>query len=139
MRNSPAVSPTKGLDVAALRSLFRSSRDLKENSEVLTNSELLMDPVMIVAFCRDRFHQIRELVENTDSSRISVDFPRYLHRLRHLVTRIRHLFQFASLTSETRASVLAFQEELERFVGETAGELRMTDYSQPVYRSSPHG
>jgi hypothetical protein len=71
---------TEGLNVAALRSVFRTSRDLKENVELLTNSDKLKDPASILSFCRDRFNQIKDLFDNTDSSRINVDLPRYLHR-----------------------------------------------------------
>jgi hypothetical protein len=46
------------------------------------------------------------------------------------------VFQCASLTSKMRDSVLAFQEELQRSVGEIAGELRMAEYNQPASGST---
>jgi hypothetical protein len=123
---------TEGLNVAALRSVFRTSRDLKENAESLTNSEKFKDPESILSFCRDRFNQIKDLVDNTDSSRINVDLPRYIHRLRHVATRLRHLFQFAKLGAEMQSTVIILREDLERFVEEIAGELRAAERIQPA-------
>jgi hypothetical protein len=77
---------TEGLNVAAFRSLFRTSRHLKENP--VLNSGMLMDLASILSFCRDQFNQSKNLVDNADRSRIGVDFPRYMHRLCHVVTRL---------------------------------------------------
>jgi hypothetical protein len=57
---------TAGLDVAALRSIFRKSRHLKEDSVVLGNTDLLLDHEAVLVFCQDRLYQIKDLVENTD-------------------------------------------------------------------------
>jgi hypothetical protein len=127
---------TEGLNVPALRSLFRTSRDLKQNSEVLTASERFKDPASIFSFCHDRFNQIKDLVDNTDSSRVSIDFPRYMHRLTHLVTRLQHLFQFAKLGADMRLSVTDFQEQLQRLMAEVADKLRTVEHIQPVQGSS---
>jgi hypothetical protein len=79
---------TEGLNVAALRSLFRTSRDLKVNPELLATSEKFKDPASILSFCHDRFNQIKDLVDNTDSSRVSIHFPRYIHRLECITLHI---------------------------------------------------
>jgi hypothetical protein len=105
---------------------------LKEIAELLTNSEIFKDPASILSFCRDRFNQIKDLVDDTDSFRINIDFPRYIHRLRHLATRLRHLFQFAKIGAEMQSSVLMLREELQRFVEEVAGELRTAGRIQPA-------
>jgi hypothetical protein len=122
---------TEGLNVAVLRSVFRTSRDLKENAELLTNNEIFKDPASILSFCRDRFNQVKDLVDNTDSSRNNVYLPRYINRLRHLATRLRHLFQFAKLGAEMQSSVRMLREELQRNVEEIAGELRAAERIQP--------
>jgi hypothetical protein len=96
--------PTAGLDVAALRSVFRKSRHLKEDPVVLGITDLLLDHEAVLAFCQDTFNQIKDLVENTDVCRISVDFPRYLHRLRHLANRLGHLLQYEDLEAELQSS-----------------------------------
>jgi CHAD domain-containing protein len=96
------------------------------------NSEIFKDPASILSICRDRFNQIKDLVDNTDSSRINVDLPRYIHRLRHPATRLRHLFLFAKLGAEMQSSVLMLREELQRFVQEIAGELRAAERIQPA-------
>jgi hypothetical protein len=123
--------PTEGSNVATLRSLFRTSRDLEENSEILANNEIFKDPAYVLSFCRQRFYQIKDLVDNTDSSCINVDFPRYLHRLRHLATRLRHLLQFAKLGSDMRSSVPEFHDELHCFIAKIVDELSTAGYSQP--------
>jgi hypothetical protein len=123
---------TEGLNVAALRSLFRTSRDLKKNPELLASSERFKDPASILSFCHARFNQIKDLVDNTDSSRVSIDFPRYIHRLAHLVTRLQHLFQFAKLGSDMRISVPDFQDQLQRFMADVAAKLRTTEHIQPA-------
>jgi hypothetical protein len=100
---------TEVSNVATLRSLFRTSRDLKENSDILVNNEIFKDPASVLSFCRQLFNQIKDLVDNTDSSCINVEFPRYRHRLRYLATRLRHLLQFVKLGSDTRSSVPSFR------------------------------
>jgi hypothetical protein len=72
---------TEGLNVADLRSIFRKSREVKENPAACTNSDIFLAPDKVVTFCHDCFQQIKDLVENTDCSSISIDFPRYPHRL----------------------------------------------------------
>jgi hypothetical protein len=124
--------PIEGLNVAALRSLFRTSRDLKENPELLATNERFKDPASILSFCHDRFNQIKDLVDNTDSSRVSIDFPRYIHRLAHLVTRLQHLFQFAKLGPDMRISVPDFQDQLQCFTADVAARLRTAEHIQPV-------
>jgi hypothetical protein len=89
--------PTAGLDVAALRSAFRKARHLKEDPVVLGNTDILLDHEAVLAFCQDRFKQIKDLVESTDTCRISANFPWYLHRLRHLANRLGHLLQYENL------------------------------------------
>jgi hypothetical protein len=70
----PRGPSTKGSKVAILRPLFRTSRDLKENSDILANNEIFKDPVSALYFRRQRFNQIKDLVENTDSACINVAF-----------------------------------------------------------------
>jgi hypothetical protein len=96
---------TEGSNVATLRSLFRTLRDLKENSDILANNKIFKDPASVLSFCLQRFNQMKDLADNKDSSCINVEFPCYLHRLRHLATRLRHLLQFAKFGSDTRSSV----------------------------------
>jgi hypothetical protein len=122
---------TEGSNVANLRYLFRTSRDLKENSDILATNEIFKDPVSALSFSRQRFNQIKDLVENTDVACITVDLPRYVHRLRHLATRLRHLLQFAKLGSDMRPAVLEFQDELHRLIAKTVDELRTAGYVQP--------
>jgi hypothetical protein len=122
---------TEGSNVAISRSLFRTSRDLKENSDILATNEIFKDPVSAFYFCHQHFNQIKDLVENTDLACIIVDFPRYVHQLRHLATRLRHLLQFAKLGSDMRPTVLKFQEELHSFTAKTVDELRAAGYIQP--------
>jgi hypothetical protein len=52
-------------NVATVRTIFRTSRDLKENSATLANNEILKDPASVLSFCRQRFNQIKDLVDNT--------------------------------------------------------------------------
>jgi hypothetical protein len=66
---------TELLNLAILRSVFRSSHDLKENAVVLANLEILMDPTSILSICHNRFGQIKDSVDNTASSCINIDFP----------------------------------------------------------------
>jgi hypothetical protein len=122
---------TEGSNVATLRSVFRTSRDLKENVDILATNKIFKDPVSALSFCRQRFNQIKDLVENTDLACITVDFPRYVHRLRHLATRLRHLLEFAKLGSDMRPAVLEFQEELHRLSVKTVDEFRTAGYIQP--------
>jgi hypothetical protein len=101
---------TEGSNVAILGSLFRTSSDLRENSDILATNEIFKDPVSAFSFCRQRFNQIKDLVVNTD--------------LPHLATRLRHLLQFAKLGSDMRPAVLEFQEELHCLAAKTVDELR---------------
>jgi hypothetical protein len=55
-------------------------------------------------------------VENTDSSSVIIDFPRYLQRLRHVSTRLCHLLQFAKLASEVQADAVKLQENVHYYV-----------------------
>ena len=107
---------TEGLNVAELRSLFRKSRQVMENLDACTSSDILLAPDKVVSFCLDRFQQIKNLVENTDSSSIALDFPRYLHRLRHLSTRLRHLLQSSKLEPDVRVDMVKFQEEVGQYM-----------------------
>jgi hypothetical protein len=122
---------TEGSIVAIFLSLFRTSRDLKENSDILSSNEIFKDSVSAFSFCRQRFNQIKDLVEYTDSPYITLDFPRYVHRLRNIATRLRHLLQFAILGSDMRPAVLEFLEELHSFTAKTVDELRAACYIQP--------
>jgi hypothetical protein len=70
---------TEGSNVAILRSLFRTSRDLKENSDILATNEIFKDPVSAFSFCRQHFNQIKDLVENMDLACITIDFTHYVH------------------------------------------------------------
>jgi hypothetical protein len=56
----------EGSNVATLRSLLRSSRDIKENSDVLATNVIFKGPVSALSFCRQRLNLIKDLVENTD-------------------------------------------------------------------------
>lgn len=107
---------TEGLNVADLRSLFRKSREVEENPGACTNSDIFLAPNKVVTFCYDRFQQIKNLVENTDCSSIGLDFPRYLHRLRHVSTRLRHLLQLGKLAPDVRADMVNFQEEVQQYM-----------------------
>ena len=104
---------TERLNVAALRSLLRTSRDVEENTELLSSMKCLKDPAGTISLYREKFLQIRELVDNTDSSRIALDFPRYLHRLVHLGTRLRHFLQFGGAAPEFEASAQTLREQLD--------------------------
>jgi hypothetical protein len=105
---------------------------VEKNAEVLSNPELLINPEGILSFCRARFEQIRELVENTDTARIIIDFPRYIHRLRHLVTRLRHLLQFGKMETQLQPSAQTFAEELQRFLEHISEELRTSEGMRSV-------
>jgi hypothetical protein len=61
---------TEGYNVADLRSIFRKSRDVKENVAACTNSDIFLAPDKAGAFCVECFQQIKELVENTDLSSV---------------------------------------------------------------------
>jgi hypothetical protein len=95
----------------------------------LATNKIFKDPVSAFSFCRQRFNQIKDLVENTDSACITVDFPRYVYRLRHLA-HLRHLLEFAKLGSDMRPAVLEFQE-LHSFTAKTVDESRAAGYIQP--------
>jgi hypothetical protein len=91
----------------------------------------LKNPASVLSFCRQRFTEIKDLVDNTDSSGINVDFPHYVHRLRHLVTRLRHLLQFVKLGSDIRPSVPEFQDEFHRLIAKIVDELGTAGYIHP--------
>jgi hypothetical protein len=118
---------TVGLDVAALRSVFRKSRHLKEDPVVIGNTHLLLDHEAVLAFCQDRLYQIKDLVENTDVSRIPADFPRYLHRLRHLANRLGHLLQSEDLEAELQSSAQKMERELSTLVAYVTTPLRAAE------------
>jgi hypothetical protein len=67
---------TEGLNVSDLRSIFRKSRDVKENPTACTSSEIFRAPDNVLIFCHQRFQLIKDLVENTVSSSVIIDFPR---------------------------------------------------------------
>ena len=124
--------PIEGLNVAALRALFRTSRDVEVNAEQFITTKGLKDTPTILSFCQDKFLQIKELVENTDSSRVSVDFPRYLHRLVHLGTRLRHLFQFRRIPPELESSALTLREQVQSLSAEINSNLQPEDHTSSV-------
>jgi hypothetical protein len=131
--------PTAGLDVAALRSAFRKARHLKEDSVVLGNTHLLLDHEAVLAFCQDRLYQIKDLVENTDVCRISADFPRYLHRLRHLANRLGHLLQSEDLEAELQSSAQKLERELSAIVEYVITALRAAETMPHVPFFESHG
>jgi hypothetical protein len=130
---------TVGLDVAALRSTFRKARHLKEDPVVIGNTHLLLDHEAVLAFCQDRLDQIKDLVENTDASRIPADFPRYLHRLRHLANRLGHLLQSADLEAELQSSAQQLDRVLSTLVAYVTTSLRAGDIVPAVPVFDPHG
>jgi hypothetical protein len=124
--------PTAGLDVAALRSAFRKSRHLKEDPLLLGNTHLLLDHEAVLAFFQDRYNQIKDLVENTDACRISADFPRYVHRLRHLANRLGHLLQYENLGAQLQSSTQKLERELSAIVEYVTNQLRAAETMPPV-------
>jgi hypothetical protein len=121
---------TEGLNVSDLRSIFRKSRDVKENPAVCTNSEIFHALDKVLIFCHDRFQLIKDLVENTDCSSISIDFPRYLHRLHHVSTRLRHLVQFGKLASDVWSDTLKLPEDVHQYVQHIIAQLDSFQKSQ---------
>jgi hypothetical protein len=77
-----------------------------------------------------RFQQIKDLVENTDFSSISMDFPRYLHRLRHVSTRLRHLLQLGKLASDVRSNTVKLQEEVHQYMQHMIAQVDSLQKSQ---------
>jgi hypothetical protein len=107
---------TEGLNVSDLRSIFRKSRDVKEDPTACTSSEIFRAPDNVLIFCQERFQLIKDLVEITDSSSVIIYFSRYLQRLRHVSTRLRLLLQCGKLASELRSDAVKLQENVHHYV-----------------------
>jgi hypothetical protein len=131
--------PTAGLDVAALRSVFRKSRHLKEDPVLIGNTHLLLDHEAVLAFCQDRLYQIKDLVKNTDVSRFPADFQRYIHRLRHLANRLGHLLQSEDLEAELQSSAQKLERELSTLVAYVTTPLRAAETVPIVPAIDNHG
>jgi hypothetical protein len=121
---------TEGLNVSDLRYIFRKSREVKENPGACTNSEIFFAPDKVLTFCHDRFQQSKDLVENTDCFSISIEFPRYLHRLRHVSPRLRHLVQFAKLISDVRSDTVKLLEDVHQYMQHMIAQLDSFQKSQ---------
>jgi hypothetical protein len=130
---------TAGLDVAALRSVFRKSRHLKEDPALIGNTHLLLDHEAVLAFCQGRLYQIKDLVENTDVSRIPADFPRYIHRLRHLANHLGHLLQSEDLEAELQSAAQKLERELSTLVAYVTTPLRAAETVLTVPAIDPQG
>jgi hypothetical protein len=128
---------TEGYNVADLPSIFRKSREVKENIAACTNSDIFLAPDKAVGFCLQRFQQIKELVENTDGSAVSTDFPRYLHRLRHVSTRLRHLLQFGKLAPDLRSDTVKLHEEVQQYMQHTMAQIVSSQNTQSSVDQTP--
>jgi hypothetical protein len=74
--------PVTDLGVAELPSAFGSSRDTEVNLPLLNNTDILLDSFKYIVLCSVKFKVLSDLIENTNTSFITADFPQFTHRLR---------------------------------------------------------